>query len=190
VLRTVGTVVFALSCFGFAAQSQTSSLLQYKEFACRANGAAEISIDCAYATQPSSLMEKAALALDHAKITFNAHDESIMHVGLTFRNVGGAAFTERRTVYIEFDDEGGRNFIRRPLPSVNFQQVGPGEKKTFTESFLVPALLPGRYLVRLWIPSPEPALKFEASQNLLLRNEAVPEAATRLNHIADIVIER
>jgi hypothetical protein len=38
---------------------------------------------------------------------------------------------------------------------------------TFSDQFLAPALQPGRSFVRLWIPDPNPALKFNAAHNFL-----------------------
>jgi len=52
-----------------------------------------------------------------------------------------------------------------------------------------PALQPGRYFLRLWIPNPDPALKFDPARNLLLSNEGVPEPKSGLNRIATISVE-
>jgi hypothetical protein len=147
-------------------------------------------IDCRYSADASDSTQKPEIALDHAMISFNAKAESYMHIDLTFRNIGKRPFTEIRTVYIEFDDEAGQNYIRRPLPHVAFQSLTPGETKTFSDVFLAPALRPGRYLVRLWIPSPVPALKFDSVHNFLLSNTGIPQLATRLNEIAVLTLER
>ena len=130
------------------------------------------------------------IVLDHAFINFDAKHESHMHIDLTFRNAGKTALTERRTVYIQFDDDTGQNYIRRPLPHVEFQKIAPGETRTFSDTFIAPALRPGRYLIRLWMPNPDPALKFDASHNLLLSNAVVVEPATRLNQIGAITVQR
>jgi hypothetical protein len=92
-------------------------------------------------------------------------------------------------VYIALDDEAGQNHLRRPLPHVDFKKVIPGEPMTFTDRFLAPALRPGCYFVRLWIPSLDPDLKFDAAHNFLLSNQNVSDATSGLNEIATISVE-
>ena len=128
------------------------------------------------------------ISLERALITFDAKHESQMHVSLTFQNHGKILFEEARVVYIEFDDELRRNYIRRPLMSIDLKSVWPGETKSFGETFLAPALRPGRYLVRLWIPSTDPASKFDKSHNLMLNNKGVAETATGLNLISTMIV--
>ncbi|HTQ59755.1 MAG TPA: hypothetical protein VMI32_06010, partial [Candidatus Solibacter sp.] len=81
------------------------------------------------------------------------------------------------------------NHIRRPLPHVNLKTLTPDTPTTSVDQFLAPALQPGRYFVRLWIPSPDPKLKFDAANNLLLGNEEVADRASGLNRIAVISVE-
>jgi hypothetical protein len=158
---------------------------------CEAAGKSEIAVDCQY---PGGAVQAAGkepgISLDRATIHFSTGRDNYMHIDLTFRNAGKAAFTDARTLYIEFDDPTGQNYIRRPLPHVDFRALAPGETKTFSDIFLAPALPPGRYLVQLWIPDPNPALKFDAAHNLLLSNVPVSGTATRLNQIAAVTVGR
>lgn len=160
---------------------------------CQATGKTEIKIDCSYdTTQPYGIYEEqkeSRILLSHALVTFEPAHESQMRIELTFTNRGSSALAEARTVYIEFDDEAGANHIRRPLPHANLNKLMPGATLTFTDQFLAPALRPGHYGVYLWIPSPDPKLKFNASHNLLLGNEEVAERGNGLNRIAAISVE-
>jgi len=164
------------------------------ETKCQATGKTEIRIDCAYEAAPvttkaSEEQKGPRILLDHALITFEPAHESRMRIELTFTNAGKIAPVEARTVYIEFDDEAGENHIRRPLPHVNLKTLTPDTPTTSVDQFLAPALQPGRYFVRLWIPSLDPKLKFDAAHNLLLGNEEVADPANGLNRIAVISIE-
>jgi hypothetical protein len=160
---------------------------------CQATGKTEIRIDCSYdTTHPYGVSEEQKgprILLNHAFITFEPAHESRMHIELTFTNKGSIALGEARTAYIEFDDEAGANHIRRPLPHVDLNKLVPGATLTFADQFLAPALQPGHYRVYLWIPSPAPKLKFDASHNLLLGNEVIAERANGLNRIAAISVE-
>jgi hypothetical protein len=160
---------------------------------CQATGKAEIRIDCAYntahANEASEEQKEAEILLDHARITFEPAHESRMHIELTFTNKGSIALAEARTVYIEFDDEAGENHIRRPLPHVDLKKLESGATMMFTDQLLAPALQSGHYRVYLWIPNPDPRLKFDATHNLLLGNEGVPERGNGLNQIAVISVE-
>ena len=160
---------------------------------CEATGKTEIKIDCAYggveATGTSEEQKGPQILLGHALITFEPAHESRMRIELTFTNKGSSALAEAWTVYIEFDDEAGANHIRRPLPHVDLNKLVPGATLTFADQFLAPALRPGHYRVYLWIPSPDPKLKFNASHNLLLSNEEVAERGNGLNRIAAISVE-
>lgn len=113
-----------------------------------------------------------------------------MHIALTFSLEATVPFDAFRTVYFAVDDEAGDNHIRRPLPHVDFQKLRPGESMTFEDLFLAPALAPGHYFVRLWIPDPDPKSKFDAARNLLLGNEGMAETTGGLNRIASVTIEK
>jgi Domain of unknown function (DUF4832) len=159
---------------------------------CQATGKTEIKIECTYdTTQPYGVSEEQKgprILLSHALVTFEPAHESRMRIELTFTNKGSSALAEARTAYIEFDDEAGANHIRRPLPHVDLNKLMPGATLTFADQFLAPALRPGHYRVYLWIPSPDPKLKFDASHNLLLGNEEIAERANGLNRIAEISV--
>jgi hypothetical protein len=160
---------------------------------CQATGKTEIKIDCAYgaglASGASEGQQGPLILLSHALITFEPAHESRMRIELTFTNKGSIALGEARTAYIEFDDEAGANHIRRPLPHADLNKLVPGTTLTFTDQFLAPALRPGHYRVYLWIPSPDPKLKFDAAHNLLLGNQEVAERGNGLNRIAAISVE-
>jgi hypothetical protein len=44
--------------------------------------------------------------------------------------------------------------------------------------------------IGLWIPDPNPALKFDATHNFLLSNAGVDDPSSRLNQIATILVEK
>ena len=160
---------------------------------CQATGKTEIKIDCTYdTTQPYGVSEGQKgprILLSHALITFEPAHESRMRIELTFTNQGSMALGETRSAYIEFDDEAGANHIRRQLPHVDLNKLVPGATLTFADQFLAPALQPGHYDVYLWIPSPDPKLKFDASHNLLLGNEEIAQRGNGLNRVATILVE-
>jgi hypothetical protein len=158
---------------------------------CEVAGKTDIAIDCKFSTSAAGNAEtKPQIALTRALISFENNHDSYMHIDLTFQNLGKAAFPESRTVYIEFDDPAGQNFIRRPLPHVDFRKLAPGETKTFSDGFLAPALRPGRYIVQLWVPSSDAAIKFQPAHNFLLANAALANSATGLNEIAVLTVQR
>jgi hypothetical protein len=107
-----------------------------------------------------------------------------MHVELTFTNDSDVKITEKRTIYLAFDDAKGENHMRRPLPHVDFTKLEPGKPMTFAETLLAPAFQRGIYSISLWIPSNDAALKFDAAHNFLLSDEGVPETESGLNRIA------
>lgn len=151
-------------------------------------GSAEVTVDCTYPAGPRDRTGIAEIALDHAAITFGLRDESRMQVKLTFSNIGGSTFPDVRTAYIEFDDPSGKNYIRRPLPHVDFREIAPGGTATFEDDFLVATLRPGSYVVALWIPSADERFRFQPSDSFLLANVGRPERAAGLNQIATLTI--
>jgi hypothetical protein len=168
------------------AQASTNS-------ACESTGKTEIKIDCEYPVsndKTTGRQDQPRIVLNHAVIKFAPKHESHMMIDLTFTNESGVAFAGSRTVYIAFDDETGQNHIRRPLPHVDFQRLVSREPTTFSDHFLAPALQPGRYFVRLWIPDPSPALKFNAAHNFLLSNAGMAEVSSGLDQIATIFVEK
>jgi hypothetical protein len=159
--------------------------------ACHAEGKLEISIACDYADSAaadSGVHSEPRIILDRAKLWFRAKDDSHMRIELTFTNRGARAISEARTVYIEIDDKSGQNYIRRPLPTVDFKKLEPGEPITFSETLRAPAFQPGAYTIYLWIPSADPSLKFEPTRNFLLGNSEVPDEKSGLNAIATFLV--
>ena len=110
-----------------------------------------------------------------------------MQVDLTFANLGDSVFRENRIVYLAVDDINGKNYIRRPLPHVDFRELAPETSKTFREILLVPALRPNKYSVRLWIPSSDPDSKFDRNHNLLLAGTVIDQST---NLIAAFTVTR
>lgn len=153
---------------------------------CDTAGQREITVVCEYV--PAAESESPRIVINRISLSFKPKDESHMTVELTFTNVGSAAFTEARTVYLAMDDTTGQNHVRRPLPQVDFRQLEPGKAVTFTEHILMPAFQPGHYIINLWIPSIEQSLKFDPAHNLLLANDNVPNKKTGLNQLATFTV--
>jgi hypothetical protein len=158
---------------------------------CETSGRNEISISCDYiVSEIVSKKSEPVIVLKHASITFEANHESHLHVELTFTQLGTTRFVVDRTIYFAINGESGENYVRRVLPHLDFRKLTPGVTATFSDEFLAPALRPGRYLVQLWIPDPNPSLKFDAAHSFLLSNVEVPNQTTGLNTIAAILILR
>lgn len=183
-------LIYGLALIFVGATSASGPNERFSLRRCEAAGKSEITVTCDYsAEQFSDRGDMPRIALDRAVITFRPRDESRMQVKLTFRNIGKRSLKERRSVYIEFDDIAGKNYIRRPLHHVDLRQLAPGERKEFDEVLLVPALRPNRYVVRLWIPDPKSAVKFNPAHSLLLSTIGVPDEPTGTNQIAAITVE-
>jgi Domain of unknown function (DUF4832) len=155
---------------------------------CDVTGTTKITITCDYTPAPRDANASDAvprIALNHAVLSFETNDESHMKIELTFTNQSAAAFSEPRTVFIAIDEPSGKNHVRRPLPQVDLRKLEPHQTLTFSEILLSPAFPRGDYVVHLWIPSSDPALKFDATHNLLLGNIGVPDSVTGLNTLAN-----
>jgi hypothetical protein len=155
---------------------------------CDVNGTTKITITCDYTPAPRDANTSDAvprIVLNHAVLSFETNDESHMKIELTFTNQSAAAFSEARTVFIAIDEPSGKNHVRRPLPQVDLRKLAPHQTLTFSEILLSPAFPRGDYVVHLWIPSSDPALKFDAPHNLLLGNIGVPDSVTGLNTLAN-----
>ena len=153
---------------------------------CKSAGDVSIVLECSFPVESIKRRETARqIALTRVAIRFRPEEESQMQVDLTFTNLGSSVFNENRILYIEVDDINGKNYIRRPLPHVDFRELAPGMSKTFREVLLVPALRPNKYSVRLWIPSSEPAWKFDSGHNLLLAGAVIDQST---NLIAAITV--
>lgn len=146
-----------------------------------------IRITCHYTASPaadSGSDQEPRVVLNDAFLSFKTRDDNYMHVDLTFTNGGKNAISAALPVYLSIDDDAGNNYIRRLLPHVDFRSLAPGVPQTFSERLLAPALQPRQYVVRLWIPNPDPTLKFDPAHNFLLSSAGVPDAKSGLNLIA------
>lgn len=160
---------------------------------CKSTGKSIIAIACDYVEAPLPAAEgenKPRIALNHLLLSFNTNRENYMRIELTFTNRGKIPFSDACIVYLAIDDASGHNFLRRVLPHVDFRRLRPGERLTFSERLLVGALLPGSYTVHLWIPDPNPSLKFNPDHNFLISSIGVPDEATGLNTLATFAIVR
>jgi hypothetical protein len=158
---------------------------------CDVTGTTKITITCDYTPAPQDAHTSDAvphIVLNHAMLSFETNDESHMKIELTFTNLSAAAFWEARTVFIAIDEPSGKNHVRRPLPQVDLHKLAPHQTLTFSETLLSPAFPRGDYVVHLWIPSADPALKFDAAHNLLLDNLGVPDSVTGLNTLASFTV--
>jgi hypothetical protein len=166
--------------------SQTSVATRRKN-----DGKHEIKIERDYeaasATAENSADEP-RIALLHSAFSFKTNNENWLRAELTFINAGTTRMSETRSIYLAIDDDSGHNFVRRVLPGVDFRSLAPGEQRVFTERLLIPALPSGHYKIELWIPNPDPALKFNLAYNFLLVNVADPK--TGLNTLATFEVIR
>ena len=168
------------------AASATSSTGRH----CETTGTGEITISCTYTARSAAGSVEGAtprVVLDHAVISFAVWHESHMHVELEFTKDSGRKIMEQRAVYLAIDDPEGQNHMRRPLPQVDFTKLDPGKPSKFEETLLAPAFRPGAYTISLWVPSNDPAVKFDPMHNFLLSSEDVPDSKTGLNRIATFV---
>jgi hypothetical protein len=159
---------------------------------CQTTGDDEITITCTCATRPlSGPNDKRDLkiALNRARVSLKTNDANDMHMEMTFTNVGGAPISDALTVYLAIDDDAANNYVRRVLPTVDFRKLMPGKPLSFSETIRVAAFPPGRYTIQLWIPDPDPALKFNPAHNFLLRGAGVAKRATGLNVIARFTVD-
>jgi len=173
-----------------AASTQTKS--SDAAVACHAE-ASEITISCDYAaiaTPARDASGEARIVLNHAEFSFKTKHDNWMRVELTFSNSGAAKMAEARQVYLAVDDAEGHNYIRRALPHADLRSLGPGERQTFSDRLLVPALRPGSYIIHLWIPDPNPSLQFNSAHNFLLSSTGVPDQKAGLNTLATFTVVR
>lgn len=160
---------------------------------CETKGEEQIVITCSYRSARATASQDKShsrIALTRAVISFRPDDSSNMLAALTFTNTGTIRSSEARTVYLEIDDNAGNNYVRRSLPTVDFRKLSPGKTVTFSEQLRVSAFPPGRYTIALWIPSSEPALKFNPAQNFLVSSAGVPDPRTGLNILAQFTVEQ
>jgi hypothetical protein len=172
------------TAFGSTSSSQSQSSLSPH---CETVGKKEIKITCHYAASAvttSSSLGQPRIVLNDAVLSFEIGNDSYMHAELSFTNEG------RSPVYLEIDDDSNRNYVRRLLPHVDFRTLDPAIKHSFTEHLLIPALRPRHYSIRLWIPHPDPSLKFDPAHDLLLSSVGVPDQENGLNLVATFAVVR
>jgi hypothetical protein len=160
---------------------------------CHVAGKSQIIIACDYVEAKTPAEEhKAAprIVLNHAMLKFKTDDENYMRIELTFTNQGAMRVADAQVAYLAIDGDSGQNYLRRVLPHVDFRRLAPGEQLTFSDRLLVAVLQPGHYVIHLWIPSPDPYLKFNPAYNLLLANRGVPNRETGLNTLGTFEILR
>ena len=160
---------------------------------CQVTGTREIAVACDFTALPMDSAQAAnepLIALNHAELQFKTHDDNWMSLELTLTKLNSTPISEAHRVYIEIDDDSGHNFIRRPLPSVNLASLTPGHPADFKERLLFPALRPGHYQIKLWIPSVDPSLMFNAAHNLLVSSFGVADEKSGLNTISAFSVTR
>jgi hypothetical protein len=152
---------------------------------CTVVGKTELTITCDYPQAPAS-RKPSGITLSHANFWFKTTDDSHLRVSLTFAKLGPSTIPieASRPAYLSIDGPDGQNFVRRPLPSVHWEAVNPQKPVTFSDTFIAPALVPGQYAIHLWIPSPDPAQKFDMARATLLGNPGMADAKTGLNLLA------
>lgn len=160
---------------------------------CEMSGKNEFTITCDYTEATQSAKNRKGeprIVLNHAALSFEMKHPSHVLVELTFTNGGTEPISEARTVYLAIDDDDGHNYVRRALSQIDFRRLAPGQRLTFTDKLLAVAFLPGRYTIHLWIPNPDPSLKFDSAHDLLLDSAGVANAATGLNTLGKFTVER
>jgi hypothetical protein len=159
---------------------------------CDITGAKAIRITCHYSASPLTDVgnREPRVVLNDAILMFKTRDDNYMHVDLTFTNDGKNAILDAHPVYLEIDDDAGNNYVRRPLPHVDFRNLPPGGQRTFSERLLAPAFQPRPYIIWLWIPDPDPSSKFDSAHNFLLSSAGVPDSKSGLNLIAKFSVAR
>jgi len=188
--------IFVIPATGQDGAGHASSVPVNESFAsprCDIAGTKAIRITCHYTASPaadSGSGQEPRVVLNDAFLSFKTRDDNYMHVDLTFTNAGKNAISDARPVYLAIDDDAGSNYIRRLLPHVDFRSLAPGVPQTFSERLLAPALQPRQYIVRLWIPNPDPSMKFDPAHNFLLSSAGVPDAKSGLNLIAKFSVTR
>lgn len=150
-----------------------------------------ITITCDYArTTVSASQAVPPIAVNHAFFSFGTKEDNYMEVEFAFTNLTGSGISDKRDVYLEIDDAAGGNYIRRPLPVVDFRKLVPGQPLKFSARLLVGAFMANHYYIYLWIPSSDPSLKFKPANNFLLSSFGVADPVTGLNKIAEFTVER
>lgn len=151
---------------------------------CESKATREITISCTFSAAPQTVSAKKGaprVVLNRAEISFEPIHESHMRVELEFTNEGKENLEPARPVYLVMDNDFGQNVLRRLLPHTDLSKIRPGERATYSESFLVGAFVGGHYTITLWIPDPDPSRFNIPAYNLLLSCVGVPNLASGLN---------
>jgi hypothetical protein len=159
---------------------------------CETAGTGKITITCSYTGTPrvpSDAKNSSRLVLNRAVVSLDPKEEGNLHLELTFTSQGEGRMFETRQAYLQIDDDRGRNYVRRVLTNVDFSKFAQGERRTFSEELLVAIFRSGHYIIRLWIPDPDPAKKFDAANAFLLSSVGVADPATGLNTLADFTVD-
>ena len=158
---------------------------------CDTVGREEITIMCEYAATRHASAEDvktSPIVLNRIMISFEPTEESRMHVNLTFTNRGSKRISDAYTPYLVIDDDAGQNHVRRVLQQVDFRKIAPGQRFSFSDWLLIASFRPGHYTIYLWIPDPDPSLKYSASHNFLLASIGVADPQTGLNILASFTV--
>jgi hypothetical protein len=158
---------------------------------CETAGRQQITIMCDYAATPRAPSDDGKttrIVLNRILISFEPTDESHMHVNLTFTNGGTTRISRAHTAYLVIDDDAGQNHVRRVLQQVDFRKIAPRQRLAFSEWLLISSFRPGHYTIYLWIPDPDPSLKFISSRNFLLSSVGVADPQTGLNALASFTV--
>lgn len=158
---------------------------------CSPVGKQQITFQCIYVAAPRSPSEAstgARIVLNRALLSFDPSDESHLTISLTFTNAGRIRVSDRPKVYLAIDDDAGANYLRRELPSVDLNQIAPGERITFSERLLSPAFRPGHYRISVWVPSTQPELKFDSTHNFLFSSVGITDLSAGLNTLGTFTV--
>ena len=158
---------------------------------CSPVGKQQITFQCNYVAASRSASEAstgARIVLNRALLSFNPSDESHLAISLTFTNAGRIRVSDRPRVYLAIDDDAGANYLRRELPSVDLNQIAPGQRITFSERLLSPAFRPGHYRISVWVPSAQPDLKFDSTHNFLFSSVGITDLSAGLNTLGTFTV--
>lgn len=158
---------------------------------CTTTGEVKITISCIYSAAPQTTSTgryAPRVVLNRAVFSLEPKEESNMLVELTFTNESSQPISSHRTAYLAIDDDQNRNYVRRPLSTVDFSKLRPGEPQTSSDHLLIGAFPPTRYTIHLWIPDPDPSLKFNSEHNFLLSSVGVADTASGLNVLAQFTV--
>jgi hypothetical protein len=159
---------------------------------CSTSGEEQITITCTYTATPESASigrHAPRVVLNRAVFSLEPKEECNMLVELTFTNDSSEPISARPTVYLAIDDDQARNYVRRPLPNVDFLKLRPGERQTFSDHLLIGSFRPIRYTIHLWIPDPDPSLKFNPEHDFLLSSVGVGDPVGGLNVLAQFTVK-